>query len=124
MSHVFFVGARRGGGLPCRRQELGEGLATSDATVVRAVKALGYSGLPQLRRELIEGLRARARNSTIRLGRSLAAAGDDVVHVFDRALAQEVDFIEAARARDRTGSIRDAGRHAAARLPIEWSAQA
>jgi DNA-binding MurR/RpiR family transcriptional regulator len=76
--------------------ELGGRLGTSDATVVRAVKSLGYSGLPELRRELIDGLRARA-TPTIRLGRSLAAAGDDLVQVFDRALAQEIEFIESAR---------------------------
>src|SRR6266567_2086421 len=32
--------------------EIAERLGTSDATVVRAVKTLGYSGIPELRREL------------------------------------------------------------------------
>src|SRR3954471_13492509 len=40
--------------------EIAERLGTSDATVVRAVKALGYTGIPELRRELIDALGARA----------------------------------------------------------------
>jgi DNA-binding MurR/RpiR family transcriptional regulator len=78
--------------------EIGQQLGTSDATVVRAVKSLGYGGLPDLRRELIDALRARA-TPAVRLGRSLEAAGQDVGEVFDHALALEVEFIEEARRR-------------------------
>lgn len=78
--------------------EIGERLGTSDATVVRAVKSLGYAGLAELRRELIDELRARA-TPAVRLGRSLEASGDDVPGAFDHALAQEVEFIQLARER-------------------------
>ena len=78
--------------------EIGQRLETSDATVVRTAKRLGYPGLPGLRDELIAALRARA-TPAVRLGRSLAAAGNDVASAFDLALAQEVEFIEIARHR-------------------------
>jgi len=78
--------------------EIGQQLGTSDATVVRTVKSLGYAGLGELRRELIDALRARA-TPTVRLGRSLEAAGDDAARAFDQALAHEVELIEQARAR-------------------------
>jgi len=78
--------------------EIGQQLGTSDATVVRTVKRLGYAGLAELRRELIDALRARA-TPAVRLGRSLQAAGDDAARAFDQALAHEVDFIDIARHR-------------------------
>jgi DNA-binding MurR/RpiR family transcriptional regulator len=77
--------------------EIAERLGTSDATVVRAVKALGYSGIPELRRELIDALRARG-TPAVRLGRSLEDAGEDPLgHVID----VELELLESARAIDR-----------------------
>jgi DNA-binding MurR/RpiR family transcriptional regulator len=82
--------------------EIAERLGTSDATVVRAVKALGYSGIPELRQELIDALRARA-TPAVRLGRSLEDAGEDPLgHV----IALELELLERAREIDR----RDFGR--------------
>ena len=78
--------------------EIGGELGTSDATVVRTVKRLGYAGLGELRRELIDALRARA-TPAVRLGRTLEAAGGDVARAFDQALDQEIAFIEIARDR-------------------------
>jgi DNA-binding MurR/RpiR family transcriptional regulator len=77
--------------------EIAPRLGTSDATVVRAVKALGYSGIPELRRELIDALRARA-TPAVRLGRSLEDAGEDPLgHVVDL----EIGLLESARTIDR-----------------------
>lgn len=77
--------------------EIAERLGTSDATVVRAVKALGYSGIPELRRELIDALRARA-TPAVRLGRTLEDAGEDPLgHVIDL----EQELLEDARSIDR-----------------------
>jgi DNA-binding MurR/RpiR family transcriptional regulator len=77
--------------------EIAKRLGTSDATVVRAVKALGYSGIPELRRELIDELRARA-TPAVRLGRSLEDAGADPLgHVADL----EIGLLESARSIDR-----------------------
>jgi DNA-binding MurR/RpiR family transcriptional regulator len=77
--------------------EIAERLGTSDATVVRAVKALGYSGIPELRRELIDALRARA-TPAVRLGRSLDDAGEDPL---GSLIDLEVELLEAMRSLDR-----------------------
>jgi DNA-binding MurR/RpiR family transcriptional regulator len=82
--------------------EIAERLGTSDATVVRAVKALGYSGIPELRRELIDALRARA-TPAVRLGRTLEDAGEDPLgHVIDL----ELELLENARSIDRADFAR------------------
>src|SRR5712691_1202192 len=71
-------------------------LETSDATVIRAVQTLGYSGLPALKGELQEALRPRA-TPTLRLGRSLEELGDDPDAILEHVLATELELIEAAR---------------------------
>lgn len=77
--------------------EIAERLGMSDATVVRAVKAMGYSGIPELKRELIDALRARA-TPAVRLGRSLEDVGEDPLgYVLDR----EIELLESAREIDR-----------------------
>src|SRR5581483_5284360 len=78
--------------------EIAERLGTSDATVVRAVKALGYTGIPELRRELIDALRARA-TPAIRLGRTLEDAGEDPLGY---VIALELELLEVAREIDRS----------------------
>src|SRR6476659_8995791 len=73
-----------------------------DATCLRAVKALGYTGIPELRRELIEALRARA-TPAVRLGRTLEdAGGDPLGHVIDL----ELELLESARSIDRADFAR------------------
>jgi DNA-binding MurR/RpiR family transcriptional regulator len=84
--------------------EVGRQLETSDATVVRTAKSLGYAGLGELRRGLIYSLRGRA-TPALRLGRSLQAAGDDAAQAFDHALAQEIAFIEEVRSRISPGDV-------------------
>jgi DNA-binding MurR/RpiR family transcriptional regulator len=82
--------------------EIASRLGTSDATVVRAAKALGYSGLPELKRELIDALRARATPAA-RLGRSLESLGEDPLgHVLDG----EIELLERARSIDRADFAR------------------
>src|SRR5258706_115244 len=71
-------------------------LDTSDATVIRAVQSLGYSGLPALKSELQEALRSRA-TPTLRLGRSIEDHGDDPTVVLEHVLATEMPL---ERARD------------------------
>jgi DNA-binding MurR/RpiR family transcriptional regulator len=82
--------------------EIAERLGTSDATVVRAVKALGYSGIPELRRELIDGLKARATPAE-HLGRSFEDAGDDPLGF---VLSEEIALLESARAIERADFAR------------------
>jgi DNA-binding MurR/RpiR family transcriptional regulator len=72
-------------------------LDTSDATVIRAVQSLGYSGLPALKAELQEALRSRA-TPTLRLGRSIEDHGDDPSVVLEHVLATEMQLLQDARA--------------------------
>jgi len=72
-------------------------LETSDATVIRAVQSLGYSGLPALKSELQEALRSRA-TPTLRLGRSIEELGDDPSVVLEHVLATEMQLLHDARA--------------------------
>jgi DNA-binding MurR/RpiR family transcriptional regulator len=59
--------------------------ATSDATVVRAAKALGFAGLGDLRRALANELR-RALSPAERLTRTLDEVGDSVFAAFEVTL--------------------------------------
>ena len=95
--------------------EIAERLGTSDATVVRAVKALGYSGIPELRRELIDALRARA-TPAVRLGRTLDDVGE---RPLGHVIALEIELLERVRA-DRPLRLR-AGRRVCSRAPTACS---
>lgn len=64
---------------------LGEATGTSDATVIRAAKALGYEGLAGLRRELAEEMAARSPASD--LGATIEAAETDLTRSIQQALA-------------------------------------
>ncbi len=67
--------------------ELARRAGTSDATVVRTAKTLGYDGLDALRRDLADELR-RHLSPAGRVARSLQAVGDDP----DAALAATLDL--------------------------------
>ena len=64
---------------------------TSDATVVRTAKALGFAGLEELRRTLARELR-EATSPAARMARTINAAGDDV----DAALRLTVEINRAS----------------------------
>lgn len=77
-------------------ETLGRLTETSDATVIRTVKALGYSGLPALKRTLQESIRERLGPAG-RLGRSLDKVGSDPQTVLARVLAESVELLEEAQ---------------------------
>ena len=77
--------------------DLARATGTSDATVVRTARSLGYAGLPELRREVIDtviGRRDPARVLGHRLGR-LAENGNDL----DRVIADSVAMLQELRVR-------------------------
>jgi DNA-binding MurR/RpiR family transcriptional regulator len=76
--------------------EIAKRLGTSDATVVRTVKALGYPGLPALRDELIEDLRARVTPAA-RLERSLEELGSHPAAILEHVLELQIGFLTEAR---------------------------
>jgi DNA-binding MurR/RpiR family transcriptional regulator len=75
---------------------LAEKIGTSDATVIRATKALGYASLDELRRALATELR-RDLSPASRLTRTLDAVGQKTVSILDLTL----DIHEQALARLR-----------------------
>lgn len=71
-------------------------IGTSDATVVRTAKALGYGGLDELRRQLATELR-RELTPASRLTRTLDEVGDNLESAFDRTLNIHVAALERLR---------------------------
>lgn len=72
--------------------ELARRTGTSDATVVRTAKALGYDGLDALRRALADELR-RHLSPAGRVARSLQAVGDDPDSAFAATLDLHLESI-------------------------------
>ncbi len=70
---------------------IAERLGVSDATVVRTAQALGYSGLPELRRTLAS--EAEGVTLTERLHRTLALTDDDVLANSADSLVASVDAL-------------------------------
>ena len=66
---------------------LGSRTGTSDATVVRTARALGFAGLNDLKRKLADEMRKRLTLAD-RMERTLAEAGDDPADAF--ALAMDI----------------------------------
>jgi DNA-binding MurR/RpiR family transcriptional regulator len=73
--------------------ELGQLTGTSDATVIRTVKALGYDGLPGLKRTLHENIRERMGPAD-RLSHSLDVMGSDPETVLVQALSTCIELLE------------------------------
>jgi DNA-binding MurR/RpiR family transcriptional regulator len=76
--------------------ELARRLGMSDATIIRAAQSLGYSGLAELKRELMETVRTRV-NPMRQAIRSLEAAGDDASRVLDEVIDLQVAALEETR---------------------------
>jgi DNA-binding MurR/RpiR family transcriptional regulator len=70
-------------------EELGRLTGTSDATVIRTVKALGYPGLPSLKGTLREGLRERLTPT--------GGPADHRANIFDTVVGEQVKLLETAR---------------------------
>ncbi|MFJ1702054.1 MurR/RpiR family transcriptional regulator [Kitasatospora sp. NPDC088346] len=67
-------------------EQLARASGTSDATVVRTAKALGYSGLPDLKRELGRHFVDSSRPSSVRRRPVDGDAGTVIDQVFDEAV--------------------------------------
>jgi DNA-binding MurR/RpiR family transcriptional regulator len=77
-------------------ETLGRATETSDATVIRTVKALGYPGLPALKKILQGTVRERLTPAG-RFGEDLDNLGDDPDMVLSRVLAESIDLLERAQ---------------------------
>ncbi|QRP43291.1 MurR/RpiR family transcriptional regulator [Amycolatopsis sp. FDAARGOS 1241] len=76
--------------------DLGTLSGTSDATVVRAVKALGYSGLPELKREVGKQV-VGDTNPATRLRERIEQAGGDPAALLDQVLTESVERLTETR---------------------------
>lgn len=85
-------------------EELGQLTGTSDATVIRTVKALGYPGLPTLKRSLQAPLREHL-TPVGRMSRALESFGEDPEHLFDAVISEQIRLLEAARGTVRQGEF-------------------
>ncbi|MFI5586357.1 MurR/RpiR family transcriptional regulator [Amycolatopsis sp. NPDC051758] len=75
--------------------ELGALSGTSDATVIRTVKSLGYSGLPELKRAV--GRHVVSDTPAVRLRHRVEEAGDDPLSQLDQMLTESIDRLTETR---------------------------
>jgi DNA-binding MurR/RpiR family transcriptional regulator len=76
--------------------EIGAATETSDATVVRTAKALGYSGLPELKREAGQQAIGRTRPSA-RLRSRIDKAGQETTSLLDHVFTEAVERLNETR---------------------------
>ncbi|MFN3449503.1 MAG: MurR/RpiR family transcriptional regulator, partial [Roseococcus sp.] len=88
--------------------ELAARTATSDATVIRTVQALGFAGLPELKRALAAALAAPPPDPGEAMRRTLAEAGADAARAVDMVLETQREALEALAAPDSRATLRAA----------------
>jgi DNA-binding MurR/RpiR family transcriptional regulator len=96
-----FIDENRATVLASSAANLAAAIGTSDATVVRTVQSLGFSGLPELKRELAASLQ-RATTPADDMGRTLSDVGGDTDKAIDLALtahAEAIKSLQRGRAR-------------------------
>jgi len=77
--------------------EIADELGVSDATVVRSAQSLGYAGLTELRRELIDTMRRRALEPAVRYDHSLERLGTQPDLLLDQLIGGQIDLLGDAR---------------------------
>ncbi|EDP62977.1 putative phosphosugar isomerase [alpha proteobacterium BAL199] len=91
--------------------ELARKAGTSDATVIRTVRTLGYDGLDAMRRAIAQELR-RHLSPAARIARTLHEIGDDLDAVFNATLDLHAASIVALKQKIRPAQFRMAVDHA------------
>ncbi|WP_164868014.1 MurR/RpiR family transcriptional regulator [Rhodovarius crocodyli] len=86
--------------------ELAARIGTSDATVVRSVQALGFSGLPELKRAMAGEMAAGSPAQALR--ETLAEAGEEAGSAMDLALDTQREAVEALGSPEVRAALRDA----------------
>lgn len=76
--------------------EIGAATETSDATVIRTAKTLGYSGLPELKREAGQRVLGRIRPSA-RLRSRIDKAGGETTTLIDHVFAEATERLGETR---------------------------
>src|SRR5690606_24530520 len=81
---------------------------TSDATVVRTARKLGYSGLPQLKREVGQALSSATVHPAERLSRRIAALGSDISAMRRRIFSDAIESLELTQNALDDGQVQEA----------------
>ncbi|MGH3381541.1 MAG: MurR/RpiR family transcriptional regulator [Actinoallomurus sp.] len=87
--------------------ELGQLTGTSDATVIRTIKSLGYDGLPGLKDSLRENIRERLTPAG-RMSHSLDAMGSEPDSLLNQVLTASAQLLDEAKRTIRPESFADA----------------
>jgi DNA-binding MurR/RpiR family transcriptional regulator len=77
-------------------EAIGNQTGTSDATVIRTVKALGYAGLPELRRKVAAALVMLAQPSAL-LHRRVESLPSGPTSALDRTFGEAIEMLEETR---------------------------
>jgi DNA-binding MurR/RpiR family transcriptional regulator len=103
-----FLAEHRPLALALSAAELAERAGTSDATVVRTVQALGFAGLPELKRELAAALATGPADPASAMRATLAEAGEEAGRALDLAIATQREAVEALAAPEARATLRAA----------------
>jgi DNA-binding MurR/RpiR family transcriptional regulator len=103
-----FLAGHRPLALALSAAELAERAGTSDATVVRTVQALGFAGLPELKRELAAALATGPADPASAMRATLAEAGEEAGRALDLAIATQREAVEALAAPEARTTLRAA----------------
>lgn len=103
-----FIAENRALTLASSAADLASRIGTSDATVVRAVQAMGFSGLPELKRMLAASLAAAPATPAEAMRRTLAEAGEEAGTAIDLAIDAQREAIAALAAPEARATLREA----------------
>lgn len=102
-----FIDQNRATTLGSSAAELAASIGTSDATVVRAVQALGFDGLSELRQSLAAGLEGRSTPADD-MRRTLADVGESAERAIDLVLETHRRAIDALQSPEVRSKITEA----------------
>jgi DNA-binding MurR/RpiR family transcriptional regulator len=88
--------------------DLAERVGTSDATVVRAVQAMGFTGMPELKRALAEALAAKPASPAEAMRRTLGELAQESRQAVDLALDVQREAVDALAEPEARATLRSA----------------
>jgi DNA-binding MurR/RpiR family transcriptional regulator len=103
-----FIAGNRAIALGASAADLAERVGTSDATVVRAVQAMGFTGMPELKRALADALAGDPANPAEAMRRTLAELVQDSGQAVDHALDVQREAVDALAAPEARATLRAA----------------
>jgi DNA-binding MurR/RpiR family transcriptional regulator len=103
-----FIGDNRAIALRASAAELAERVGTSDATVVRAIQAVGFAGMSDLKRALADTLAVNPVTSAEAMRRTLAELAQDAGQAVDIALDVQREAVDALTGSEARATLRAA----------------